>query len=276
MVRNLAMLVGAVFIAVLGWAFIGSVSGAISDQTPPTAAETLHLHPKEVAFSFNGPFGKYDQAQLQRGLQVYKEVCSNCHSLSHVSFRDLRDLGYDDGQVKKFAADWAAKQPQFDEKAGTWGSRTNLPSDHFPKVYYPGQGSPPDLSLITKARHEGPEYVYSLLTGYPEKDGHQPAAVAARFPDAKTPNGTFYNPYFANLNIAMPPPLTSDGQVSYLDGTRSTVDQNAKDIAAFLTWAAEPKLEARHTAGVVSVLFLLIFCFLAWGAYKNVWADKEH
>ena len=272
MVRNLAMLVGAVFVAVLGWALIGSISGAISDPVAPTAADEFHLHPKEVAFSFSGPLGRFDQAQLQRGLQVYKEVCSNCHSLSHVSFRDLRDIGYDDGQVKKFAADWASKQPSFDEKAGTWGERTNLPSDHFPKVYYPGQGTPPDLSLITKARHEGPEYVYSVLTGYQA----QPAALLAKFPDAKSPNGTFYNPYFANLNIAMPPPLTSDGQVTYLDGTKSTKEQNAKDIAAFLTWAAEPKLEARHTAGFVTVIFLLIFCFLAWGAYKNVWADKEH
>ena len=273
MVRNLAMLVGAVFIAVLGWAFIGSVSGAISDPTAPTAAEEFHLHPKDDAgFSFNGPFGTFNQAQLQRGLQVYKEVCSTCHSLSHVAFRDLRDIGYDEGQVKKFAADWGTKQPSFDEKGGTWGDRTNLPSDHFPKVYYPGQGSPPDLSLITKARHEGPEYVYSLLTGYTA----QPAALLAKYPDAKSPNGTFYNPYFANLNIAMPPPLTSDGQVTYLDGTRSTKEQNAKDVAAFLTWAAEPKLEARHNWGFATVLFLLMFCFLAWGAYKNVWRDKEH
>jgi ubiquinol-cytochrome c reductase cytochrome c1 subunit len=273
MVRNLAMLVGAVFIAVLGWAFIGSVSGAITDPAAKTAVDVFHLPPREdVSFSFDGPFGKFDQRQLQRGLQVYKEVCSNCHSLSHVSFRDLKDIGYDDGQVKKFAADWAAKQPSFDEKAGTWGERTNLPSDHFPKVYYPGQGSPPDLSLITKARHDGPAYVVSVLTGYTK----QPDALLKQFPDSKSPNGTYYNPYFANLNIAMPPPLTADGQITYLDGTKSTKEQNAKDIAAFLTWAAEPKLEARHTAGVVSVIFLLIFCFLAWGAYKNVWADTAH
>jgi len=273
MVRNLAMLVGAAFVAVLGWALIGSVSGVISDPPVKTAADEFHLHPKDDAeFSFTGPFGRFDQAQLQRGLQVYKEVCSNCHSLSHVAFRDLRDLGYDEGQVKKFAAEWGNKQPSFDDKAGTWGERANLPSDHFPKVYYPGQGTPPDLSLITKARHEGPEYVYSLLTGYTA----QPASLLAKFPDAKSPNGTFYNPYFANLNIAMPPPLTSDGQATYLDGTKSTVRQNAKDVAAFLTWAAEPRLEARHTAGFVTIIFLLIFCFLAWGAYKNAWGDTEH
>jgi ubiquinol-cytochrome c reductase cytochrome c1 subunit len=272
MVRNLAMLIGAAFVAVLGWALIGSISGVISDPPAASAAEEFHLHPKEVAFSFDGLFGTYDQRQLQRGLQVYKEVCANCHSLSHVAFRDLKDLGYNDGQVKKFAADWGSKQAVVDPKTGTAGERPNMPSDAFPKVYYPGQGNPPDLSLITKARHDGPAYVYSLLTGYAE----QPAALLKKFPDAKSPDGTYYNPYFANLNIAMPAPLASDGQVTYLDGTKSTVQQNAKDIAAFLAWAAEPKLEARHTAGFVSVIFLLIFCFLAWGAYQNVWSDKKH
>ncbi|MFA5966280.1 MAG: cytochrome c1 [Sphingomonas sp.] len=272
MVRNLAMLIGAAFVAVLGWALIGSISGVITDPPAATAAEEFFLHPKEVSFSSDGVFGTYDKRQLQRGLQVYKEVCSNCHSLSHVTFHDLGDLGYSDGQVKKFAADWGVKHPELDPKTGTWGERPNLPSDKFPTVYYPGQGNPPDLSLITKARHDGPAYVYSLLTGYAE----QPAALLKKFPDAKSPDGTYYNPYFANLNIAMPPPLTSDGQITYLDGTKSTVQQNAKDIAAFLTWAAEPKLEARHTAGFASVIFLLIFCFLAWGAYQNVWRDKEH
>jgi cytochrome c1 len=222
---------------------------------------------------------------LQRGLKVYKEVCSACHGLSFVAFRNLADSGgpgYSVAQAAAFASDYKVKDGPNDQ--GEMFERPGRPADYFPSPFpneqaaraANGGAAPPDLSLITKARHEGPEYVYSLLTGYPEKDGHQPAAVAARFPDAKTPNGTFYNPYFANLNIAMPPPLTSDGQVTYLDGTRSTVDQNAKDVAAFLTWAAEPKLEARHTAGLASVLFLLIFCFLAWGAYKNVWRDKEH
>ncbi|MEG3147668.1 cytochrome c1 [Sphingomonas sp. RT2P30] len=272
MVRNLAMLIGAAFVAVLGWALVGSVSGLFSDPVGKTAVEEFHLHPKEVAFASDGPFGKYDVGQLQRGLQVYKEVCANCHSLSHVAFRDLKDLDYNDGQVKKFAADWGTKQATLDPKTGTAGERANLPSDYFPKVYYPGQGNPPDLSLITKARHDGTAYVYSLLTGYAE----QPAALLKQFPDAKSPDGTYYNPYFANLNIAMPPPLSSDGQITYLDGTKSTVQQNAKDIAAFLTWAAEPKLEARHNAGFASVIFLLIFCFLAWGAYQNVWRDKKH
>ena len=272
MVRNIAMLIGAAFVAVLAWALFGTISGLITDPPAATAAEEFHLHPKNVSFASDGWFGTYDQRQLQRGLQVYKEVCSNCHSLSHVAFRDLRDIGYNDAQVKKFAADWGAKQPEFDAKAGTWGDRPNLPSDHFPKVYYPGQGNPPDLSLITKARHDGTHYVYSLLTGYAD----QPAALLRKFPDSKTPDGLYYNPYFANLNIAMPPPLTSDGQVAYLDGTKSTVKQNAKDIAAFLTWAAEPRLEARHLAGFAVIGFLLVFCFLVWGAYRNIWRDVKH
>ena len=97
-----------------------------------------------------------------------------------------------------------------------------------------------------------------------------------KFPDAKTPDGLFYNPYFPNLNIAMPPPLTQDGQVQYLDGTKPTVDHMAQDVTAFLVWTAEPNLETRHTAGFAAGIFLLIFCFLAWGAYQNVWRDVKH
>ncbi|MDB5707142.1 MAG: cytochrome [Sphingomonas bacterium] len=272
MVRNLAMLVGAAFVGVLAWALLWTIQGQISDPALPTAVDEFHLAPKELELESNGPFGKFDKRQLQRGLQVYKEVCSACHSLSLVAFRDLKQLGYNDAQVKKFAADWATKQPTFDEKSGDRAERPNVPSDHFPTVYYAGNGTPPDLSLITKARHEGPAYVHSLLTGYAE----EPAALVTKFPDAKTPEGLFYNPYFANLNIAMPPPLTSEGQVQYLDGTKPTVDQMAKDVAAFLVWTAEPNLESRHAVGWPVVIFLLIFCFLAWGAYQNVWRDKKH
>ena len=96
------------------------------------------------------------------------------------------------------------------------------------------------------------------------------------FPDAKTPQGLHFNPWFANLNIAMPPPLTQDGQVTYSDGTKATKDQMARDIAAFLTWTAEPNLDTRHGAGLAAALFLLVFCFLAWGAYQNVWRDIKH
>ena len=121
---------------------------------------------------------------------------------------------------------------------------------------------PPDLSLITKAREEGPRYVYSLLTGYKDAPG-----------DWKVSDGLYYNPYFKSLNIAMPPPLAADGQVEYTDGTKSTIDQNAKDVAAFLTWAAEPSLVERHRIGVGAVIFLAVLTALSYLSYRRVWAD---
>lgn len=274
MLRFFLGIVGAAFVFVLGIALYGSVSGLITDPTPATASEVLHLPPKELDLPSNGVFGKYDLVQLQRGFKVYSEVCSNCHSLLHVAFRDLKKIGYTDAQVKKIASDWdqKAKQPTHDPKTGDRGERGNAPADHFPIVYYPGQGNPPDLSLITKARHDGPAYVYSLLTGY----GEPTAAQLKAHPDAKTPDGLYYNPYFANLNIAMPQPIAADGQVTYDDGTKSTIDQNAKDVSAFLAWAAEPELPARHALGYAVLAFLLIFLLLTYGAYKSVWSGVEH
>lgn len=273
MVRAIAILIGAGFVAVLSWALLWTVQGVITDPPALTAVDEFHLAPKEVELASNGLFGSYDnQQQLQRGFQVYKEVCSNCHSLTHVAFRDLKGIGYDEAQIKKIASDWGAKQPTFDAKSGDRADRPNTPADLFPTVYYAGQGNPPDLSLITKARHEGPEYVYSLLTGYAE----QPAALLKKFPDSKTPEGLYYNPYFPNLNLAMPPPLAQDGQVTYLDGTKSTVKQNAADVAAFLTWAAEPNLGVRHGIGFAVIGFLLFVTLLAYGAYRNIWRDVKH
>jgi ubiquinol-cytochrome c reductase cytochrome c1 subunit len=174
--------------------------------------------------------------------------------------------------VKAIAKQWAAKVQVIDPKTGDKTERTNLPSDHFPIVYYAGQGTPPDLSLMAKARHGGAAYVYSLITGY----APQPAALLKQFPDAKTPNGLYYNPYFANLNVAMPPPLTSDGQVTYSDGTKASVDQMSKDVSAFLVWTAEPKLAKRHQTGLAVVLYLLAATVLAYMAYQNIWAGKKH
>lgn len=274
MLRAILAAVGAAFVLVLAWALFGSVTGVIYDPSPKQAADVFHLHPKELDLPSNGVFGKYDVVQLQRGFKVYSEVCSNCHSLQHVAFRDLSKIGYTAAQVKKIASSWdnKNKQPMLDPKTGERSERGNVPADHFPIVYYPGQGSPPDLSLITKARHEGSAYVYSLLTGYTA----QPAAVLKEFPDAAVPPGLYFNPYFANLNIAMPPPLTSNGQVTYDDGTPSTVDQNAKDVAAFLTWAAEPELPQRHALGFAVLGFLVILLVLSYGAYRNIWADVKH
>jgi ubiquinol-cytochrome c reductase cytochrome c1 subunit len=273
-IRSIKFLVGGAFIFVLGLALFGTVSGWITEPPAETPEEAMHHHPKELHLASDGPLGKFDNAQIQRGFLVYEKVCATCHSLSLVSFRDLKQIGYSEAEAKKIAKDWPAKQPVQDAKAGTWGERDSLLSDRFPKVFYPGTGSPPDLSLLTKARHGGAAYVYSLLTGYDEKPS---AEALKKFPEfAKTPDGMHFNPYFANLNIAMPPPLTGDNQVTYSDGTAATKDQMAKDVAAFLVWTAEPTMQSRHSAGLAVVLFLLIATGLAYGAYLTVWRGVKH
>ena len=280
MVRLIASIVGAAFVLVLGIALFGSVAGVITDPVAPTAESVAHKHPKELELASNGVFGKFDRRQLQRGFQVYKEVCAACHSLRLVSFRDLQKIGYSEPEVKAIASQWVIEQPSINPETGEAATRKNIPSDRFPSPFANevaaraanNNALPPDLSLITKAREEGTAYVHSLLTGYTT----QPASLLKEFPDIKTPEGLHYNPYFANLNIAMPPPLTSDGQVGYADGTKATKEQLSPDVAAFLTWTAEPTLEARHAAGFASIIFILIFCGLAWGAYQNVWRDVKH
>ena len=280
MVRLIASIVGAAFVLVLGIALFGSVAGVITDPVAPTAESVAHKHPKELELASNGVFGKFDRRQLQRGFQVYKEVCAACHSLRLVSFRDLQKIGYSEPEVKAIASQWVIEQPSINPETGEPATRKNIPSDRFPSPFANevaaraanNNALPPDLSLITKAREEGTAYVHSLLTGYTT----QPASLLKEFPDIKTPEGLHYNPYFANLNIAMPPPLTSDGQVTYADGTKPTIEQMSTDVSAFLTWTAEPNLEARHAAGFASIIFILIFCGLAWGAYQNVWRDVKH
>ncbi|NII56956.1 cytochrome c1 [Sphingomonas aerolata] len=280
MVRLIASLVGAAFVLVLGIALFGSVSGVITDPVAPSAESVAHKHPKELELASNGVFGKFDRRQLQRGFQVYKEVCSACHSLRLVSFRDLQKIGYSEPEVKAIANQWVIEQPTINPETGEAATRKNIPSDRFPSPFaneVAARGAnnnalPPDLSLITKAREEGTAYVHSLLTGYTD----QPAALLKQFPDIKTPEGLYYNPYFANLNIAMPPPITADDQVAYADGTKATKEQMSADVSAFLTWTAEPNLESRHAVGVASILFILVFCGLAWGAYQNVWRDVKH
>jgi ubiquinol-cytochrome c reductase cytochrome c1 subunit len=282
MVRNLAMLVGAAFVVVLGWALFWSIEGQITDPAAPTVeASKFHLEPKELHLASDGPFGSYkDTRQLQRGFQVFQEVCSACHSLRLVSFRDLKGIGYNEAQIKAIAKGWKIPQPSINPQTGEATTRPNLPSDHFP-LPFPNDiaaraannnALPPDLSLMTKAREGGAPYVYSILTGYQP----QSAEMLKAFPDVKTPAGLHANPYFATMNIAMAQQLTTDGQVQYMDGTKPTVDQMAQDVSAFLVWTAEPNLAARHAAGWPAVIFILIFCFLAWGAYKNVWRDVKH
>ncbi len=277
MTRIIAPLIGLGFAFVLVLGLFGTITTA---SEPATAEHEFHLKPKPVALASNGIFGKFDKQQLQRGFQVYTEVCAACHSISLVAFRDLADLGYNEAQVKAIAQQWTTEQPSVNPETGEPATRKNLPSDKFPHVYANDVAAraannnaiPPDLSLMTKARPDGAAYVHSLLTGY----GESPAEVQKKFPNFTTPDGLYFNRYFPTLNLAMPQPLTSDGQVTYADGTNATIDQMAKDVTAFLVWTAEPKLEARHTAGLASVIFLLIFIGLTIGAYTSVWRNVKH
>ena len=270
MIRIISLAVGLFFTVALAWSFGNGAYVAITEPAAKTVEASFHEHPKHLALSSDGAFGHFDRQQLQRGFQVYKEVCAACHSMRHVAFRDLEALGYNEAEVKAIAA--KVQTRVYDDKSGEVKSHDGLPTDKFPPVVYAGQGSPPDLSLITKARHGGGAYVYSLLTGY----ANQPAELLKKFPDAKTPDGLHFNPYFANLNIAMAPPLTGEGQVTYSDGTKATVDQMAQDVAAFLVWTAEPTLDKRKQTGWPVLGFLLFATVLGYLAYRNIWADKKH
>ncbi len=279
MTRIIGILVGLFFTVAVLWAFVTGAATVISEGQlkPATAEHEFHKHPKKLHLASDGPFGKFDKQQLQRGLQVYKEVCSACHSLRHVAFRDLAALGYNEAEVKAIAKGFQV--PGVDPNTGEATTRPGLATDYFP-LPYPNDVAaraannnavPPDLSLIAKARHDGAAYVYSLMTGYQ----NQPAELIKNFPDSKTGPGLHYNPYFANLNLAMAPPLTGTDQVSYGDGTKATVDQMAQDVAAFLTWTAEPKLDKRKQTGWPVLGFLLFATVLAYLAKQQVWAGKK-
>ncbi len=280
MIRLAGILIGLFFVAcVLLWSFVPGVATVVGQGylVEPTAEHEFHLDPKHVEFQHDGAFGTWDIAQLQRGYKVYKEVCSACHSLELVAFRNLAQLGYSEGQVKAEAATWQV--PGIDATTGEASTRPGAPTDYFPSPY-PNEVAaraannnaiPPDLSLIAKARHHGPAYVYSLLTGYQPPE----AELLAEFPDAAPGEGLYHNPYFANLNIAMAPPIVADGQVEFDDGTASTVDQMAKDVSAFLTWTAEPTLVKRKQTGWPVLGFLLFATVLAWFAKNSVWAGAK-
>ena len=279
MVRIIGFLVGLAFVGVLLISLFSGVSNYFSNPPAPMAESEFHKEPKELKLASDGPFGKYDREQLQRGFQVYKEVCSACHSLKLVAFRDLQALGYNEAEVKAIANQWATEVPSINPDTGEPATRKAIPSDYFPSPYANETAAragnnnalPPDLSLMAKAREGGAAYIYSLLTGWQK----QPAELLKKYPTAKTPPNLHYNPYFANLNLAMPPPLVSNGQVVFADGTPSTVNQMAKDVAAFLVWTAEPKLENRHRAGIAVVIFLLFATVLAYLAYQQVWAEAK-
>ena len=281
MIRLIAILIGLGFTFVVTFSFgVGAWTAATEGLGKETAEKAIHEKPHAPAagFSFAGPFGRWDEAQLQRGYQVYKEVCASCHSLKYVAFRDLAALGYTEGQVKALAAEWTV--PGIDPDTGETTTRKGLPTDKFPSPYANkiaaaaanNNAIPPDLSLMAKARKDGSNYIYSLLTGYQP----QPAEVVERFPEAKTGPGLHYNPYFANLNLAMAPPLTADGQVTYADGSpEPTIDQMAQDVAAFLTWTAEPKMEHRKQTGVAVLIFLLFATVLAYLSKQQIWSSLQ-
>ncbi|MBO9498770.1 MAG: cytochrome c1 [Novosphingobium sp.] len=284
MYRLIAPVIGLFFALSVLAAFVSGAYNAITEPAQPTAEKLFHRAPKELKLQSDGWAGTFDRPQVQRGYQIYKEVCKACHSLKYVAFRDLEELGYTPDQVKAEAASWQV--PGIDPNTGEANMRPGLPTDYFPSPFANDTAAraannnavPPDLSLMAKARHEGPAYIYSLMTGFASQDGYKNdkgQELLKLFPDAKTPQGLHFNPYFANLNLAMPPPL-ANGTVTFADGSPNDLDSEAKDVAAFLVWTAEPNLEKRHQTGWWFILFLFFATGLGYCAYRNVWADKKH
>lgn len=262
----------------------------------PALAAGNAKHPRNVDFSFEGPFGKFDQAQLQRGYKVYREVCAACHGMHLLSFRNLGQKGgpfydpaytnpNDNPYVRAIAAEYQIND--VDSETGDIVQRPGTSADRFPDPYpneaaaRAGNGGalPPDLSVIVKARHYGAEYIYSLLSGYVDP----PAGL-------QVSPGQYYNPYMhGDLHaywtgeghapkggfIAMPPQLAPD-KVSFDDGTPSTIDQQAKDVAAFLAWASEPKMEERKAFGFGAMIYLVIFAGLLYASYRRIWRNVAH
>ena len=253
-------------------------------------------HPRNGGFSFAGPFGTFDQGQLQRGYKVYREVCSACHSMELLHFRNLGDKHgpfwdpkysnpNDNPVVKALAAE--LQVPDIDSETGEAIMRDATTADKFPNPYPNataaaagnGGAAPPDLSVMAKARHDGANYIYSLMSGYvtpPE--------------GLKMSAGQYYNPYMAgDLTpfwegegpapkggfIAMPPQLRA-GQVTYDDGTEATVDQMAKDVAAFIAWASEPKMVERKQTGFGVMIFLILFAGITYASYRRIWKGVAH
>lgn len=220
------------------------------------------------AWSFNGFFGSFDQAQLKRGFEVYRQVCASCHSMNLMSYRNLQDIGFTEDEVSAIAAEVQVTDGPDD--TGEMFERSGKPSDPFKAPFANEQAAraanngalPPDLSLVAKSRagagflgYEGADYIYSLMTGYEETP---PEGVTL-------PEGMNYNSAFRGGQIAMPPPLS--------DSAEAPLDQQAQDIAAFLTWAAEGNLEERHRTGIKAILFLVIFTLLAYATKRKVWAS---
>ncbi len=258
MIARLTTTLAAVAIAAGAW--------TLAPSTPAQAAgEAVELPQHD--WSFTGPFGTYDRGALQRGFQVYKNVCAGCHALSYVAYRNLEALGYNEDEIKSIAAEATVTDGPNDE--GEMYERPAIPADRFASPFANEQAAraanggayPPDLSLLVKARPDGANYVRGVLVGYVEP----PADVTLM-------GGMQYNAYFPGHQIAMAQPLYGD-DVTYEDGTPATIEQQAEDVTTFLAWASEPEMEERKRAGVMTMLFLLIFTGLLYATKRKIWAD---
>lgn len=240
--------------------FISLNTFAASDAKPP----------KQQIWPFDGFFGQQDHQSIQRGFQVYKEVCSACHGIKRVAFRNLKEIGFSEAEIKEIAKNYTVIDGPNDD--GEMFERPGRPSDYFVPPYKNEKAAraanngayPLDLSLIVKAREDGANYVYSLLTGYYEV---KPEGV-------EIPEGLHYNPYMAGGKIAMASPL-SNGQVSYMDGTNNSLEQMARDVVNFLQWTAEPEMDKRKYMGVRTMLYLFVFTVLFYFANKRVWSKVK-
>ncbi|MBI0433436.1 cytochrome c1 [Roseomonas sp. KE0001] len=233
----------------------------------PAARAAEGVAVPDTKFSFDGLFGTFDRGELQRGFQVYKEVCSACHAMHLVAYRNLREIGLSEAEVAAVAAGYQIPDGPNDD--GEMFERPGRASDRFRRPFANDAAAraanngalPPDLSLMTKARPGGADYVHALLMGYEAP----PEGVTVM-------EGMHYNKYFPGHQIAMAPPISSDGQVQYADGTTATVDRMATDVSAFLAWAAEPELETRRAMGVRIILFLVILGGLTYAVKRKIWA----
>jgi len=266
MKKALVVLVGG-FIALSAFLYIM----ANGFNAPGTVSHVAQKAPKQMAWSFDGFFGTVDKASAQRGYQVYKEVCASCHSMEKISFRNLAGIGFSDAEIKEIAKEY--KYPALDETGETI-EIDGKANNYFKSPYANdaaaaaanGGAVPPDLSLIIKARVDGANYLYSLLTGYEEpQDAHHPIEV---------PAGKYFNPYFPGGIIAMPKPL-SDDQVTYMDGTKASTEQMSKDLVSFLQYAAEPEMEMRKRMGIKVILFLIVFSVFFYIAKIRIWAKVK-
>ena len=226
----------------------------------------------KVKWSFKGLTGKFDRASLQRGFQVYQEVCSSCHSMQYLSYRNLGEPGgpeFSIEEVKAIAASMEIEDGP--DSQGEMFIRPGRPSDKFKSPYLNvnasiaanGGAYPPDMSVLVKARPGGADYIYSVLMGYEEP----PEGMSLD-------DGVYYNKYMIGNKIKMAEPL-SDGIVEYTDGSEATVDQMAKDVTTFLSWAAEPELEARHKTGIKVIIYLILLTVLVYFSMKKIWSRVD-